>query len=133
MFTQSFAAADLILATLRGSDGCVLIPTDSAGRVLELALTLDEIWAREKFDRVYPLVLISDVARAVAEAAQSQLEWMSDSVGKVGEAGMTGLHTTVNLVIHTRMHCLASAVAAWFRLPVQWCARLWYPKTIPVA
>ncbi len=38
-------------------------------------------WCR--YDRVYPLVWISDVCRQVAEAAQSQLEWMSDSVGKV--------------------------------------------------
>jgi hypothetical protein len=29
-------------------------------------------------------VWISDVSRQVAEAAQSQLEWMAESVGKVG-------------------------------------------------
>eukprot|EP00983_Pelagomonas_calceolata_P034858 1091683-Pelagomonas_calceolata.AAC.3 len=37
-----------------------------------------------RLDRVYPLVMLSDVSKAVAEAAQSQLEFMSDSVGKVG-------------------------------------------------
>lgn len=37
-----------------------------------------------RYDRVYPLALVSPVSKAVAEAARSQLEWMSDSVGKVG-------------------------------------------------
>jgi len=39
--------------------------------------------ALRRLDRVYPLVMLSDVSKAVAEAAQSQLEFMSDSVGKV--------------------------------------------------
>ncbi|KAJ9518636.1 hypothetical protein QJQ45_018676, partial [Haematococcus lacustris] len=73
---------DCVLATLRGADGSVLLPTDCAGRALELALLLDEFWAREKYDRVYPLVWVSETCRAVADAAQSQLEWMADSVGK---------------------------------------------------
>jgi hypothetical protein len=37
-----------------------------------------------RYGRIYPLVWISDVSRQVAEAAQSQLEWMAESVGKVG-------------------------------------------------
>ncbi|KAL6765646.1 beta-lactamase-like protein [Haematococcus lacustris] len=76
---------DCVLATLRGADGSVLLPTDCAGRALELALLLDEFWAREKYDRVYPLVWVSETCRAVADAAQSQLEWMADSVGKAFE------------------------------------------------
>eukprot|EP00983_Pelagomonas_calceolata_P034857 1091683-Pelagomonas_calceolata.AAC.2 len=40
--------ADVIMATLRGSDGSVLIPCDASGRVLEVALLLDAFWAREK-------------------------------------------------------------------------------------
>lgn len=42
-----FFCTDVLVATLRG-DGCVLIPCDSAGRLLELALLLDEFWAQEK-------------------------------------------------------------------------------------
>ncbi|KAF5840625.1 beta-lactamase-like protein, partial [Dunaliella salina] len=76
---------DVIMATLRGSDGSVLIPCDASGRVLEVALLLDAFWAREKLDRVYPLIMLSDVSKAVADAAQSQLEFMSDSVGKAFE------------------------------------------------
>jgi len=37
------------MATLRGSDGSVLIPCDASGRVLEVALLLDAFWAREKW------------------------------------------------------------------------------------
>ena len=36
------------MSTLRG-DGCVLVPVDAAGRVLELLLLLEEFWAREKW------------------------------------------------------------------------------------
>jgi hypothetical protein len=36
-----------------------------------------------RLDRVYPLVMLSEVSKAVAEAAQAQLEFMSDSVGRV--------------------------------------------------
>jgi len=44
----SLTCADVIMATLRGSDGSVLIPCDASGRVLEIALLLDAFWAREK-------------------------------------------------------------------------------------
>lgn len=36
-----------MIATLRG-DGNVLIPVDAAGRVLEVALLLEEFWVQEK-------------------------------------------------------------------------------------
>jgi hypothetical protein len=41
------SCAEVILSTLRG-DGSVLIPVDAAGRMLEVALLLDEFWAQEK-------------------------------------------------------------------------------------
>ncbi|KAG1678052.1 hypothetical protein FOA52_000848 [Chlamydomonas sp. UWO 241] len=68
---------EVIIATLRG-DGCVLIPVDTAGRVLEVALLLEEFWAQEKM--AYPLVLLSHTGSAVLEQAQQQLEWMSDHI-----------------------------------------------------
>ena len=40
-------AAELIMATLRG-DGSVLIPVDAAGRMLEVALLLEEFWGQEQ-------------------------------------------------------------------------------------
>lgn len=39
--------AEVVISTLRG-DGCVLIPVDAAGRMLEVAMLLDEFWSQEK-------------------------------------------------------------------------------------
>ncbi len=39
--------AEVVVATLRG-DGSVLIPVDAAGRMLEVALLLEEFWDQEK-------------------------------------------------------------------------------------
>eukprot|EP00955_Chlamydomonas_euryale_P090530 364553-Chlamydomonas_euryale.AAC.4 len=39
---------EVVVATLRG-DGNVLVPVDAAGRVLEVALLLEEFWAHEKW------------------------------------------------------------------------------------
>eukprot|EP00798_Chlamydomonas_sp_ICE-L_P030011 gene30011-18086_t len=77
------AFLEVVLATLRG-DGTVLIPIDTSGRVLELALFLDEFWARERM--VYPLVLLSDMAPTVIDFSKQQLEWMSEQIGKAFES-----------------------------------------------
>jgi cleavage and polyadenylation specificity factor subunit 2 len=44
---RSAALLDAVMATLRG-DGNVLLPVDSAGRVLELVLLLDRHWQEHK-------------------------------------------------------------------------------------
>lgn len=50
---------DTTMKTLRG-DGNVLLPTDTAGRVLELLLTLDQHWAYELllYDRCIMLLTV---------------------------------------------------------------------------
>lgn len=69
-----------ILKTLRNS-GNVLIAVDTAGRVLELAHMLDQLW--QKHDSglmVYSLALLNNVSYNVVEFAKSQVEWMSDKI-----------------------------------------------------
>jgi cleavage and polyadenylation specificity factor subunit 2 len=44
---RSAALVDTVLSTLR-ADGNVLLPVDSAGRVLELVLLLDKYWTQHK-------------------------------------------------------------------------------------
>lgn len=51
---------DAVLSTLRG-DGSVLVPVDTAGRVLELVLLLERAWADARL--TYPLVLLSPMVR----------------------------------------------------------------------
>ncbi|XP_066244891.1 probable cleavage and polyadenylation specificity factor subunit 2 [Euwallacea similis] len=69
-----------ILQTLR-SNGNVLIAVDTAGRVLELAHMLDQLWRNKDSGLLtYSLALISNVAYNVVEFAKSQIEWMSDKL-----------------------------------------------------
>jgi len=66
------------MTTLK-NEGNVLLPTDTAGRVLELLLTLDKHWAYYRLTQ-YGLVLLDKQAYNTIEFAKSQLEWMSASI-----------------------------------------------------
>lgn len=71
-----------ILQTLR-SNGNVLIAVDAAGRVLELALMLDQLWRNKEYGlNAYSLAVLSNVSYNVFEFAKSQIEWMSDKMMK---------------------------------------------------
>jgi hypothetical protein len=70
-----------LLTTLRGGGNC-LIPTDSAGRVLELALVLDQCWHAQRPAAPGSLVLLSSQVHNVTLAASSLLEWMNEKVSK---------------------------------------------------
>jgi cleavage and polyadenylation specificity factor subunit 2 len=60
--------------------GNVLLPTDSAGRLLELSVVLDQHWDLNKDLRKYTLVVLTNVAFNTFEFAKSELEWMNESV-----------------------------------------------------
>ncbi|KAG2388686.1 hypothetical protein C9374_000125 [Naegleria lovaniensis] len=64
-------------------DGNVLMPVETAGRVLELMLILEEEWKR-KPDQLgnFELILLTNVAYRTIDFAAHQLEWMSDSIMK---------------------------------------------------
>ncbi|KAI1286060.1 Cleavage and polyadenylation specificity factor subunit 2 [Halotydeus destructor] len=71
-----------ILATLR-KGGNVLVSVDTAGRVLELAYMLDQLWrSPDSGLGAYSLALLSTVSFNVIEFAKSQVEWMSDKIMK---------------------------------------------------
>lgn len=70
---------DAILKTLRG-DGNVLLPVDTAGRVLELVLILEQYW--EQHHLTYPIFFLTYVSSSTVDYAKSFLEWMSDSIAK---------------------------------------------------
>eukprot|EP00877_Chromochloris_zofingiensis_P014690 jgi/Chrzof1/9475/Cz04g04140.t1 len=76
------ALLDSIMSTLR-ADGSVLMPVDTAGRVLELVLLLDSYWQEHRL--LYPLVLLNYVAFTTLEFARSQLEWMNDAINRTFE------------------------------------------------
>lgn len=70
--THLFLTAN-VMETLRG-DGNVLIAVDTAGRVLELAQLLDQIWrTKDAGLGVYPLALLNNVSYNVVEFSKSQV------------------------------------------------------------
>lgn len=75
---------DSTIETLR-NEGNVLFPIDTAGRILELLLILDQHWISNKSLSSYPIIALTNVAFNTIEFAKSQLEWMSDSVMKAFE------------------------------------------------
>jgi len=71
-----------ILATLR-NNGNVLVCVDTAGRVLELAQLVDQVWSNKDSGLLaYSLALLNNVAYNVNEFAKSQIEWMSEKLMK---------------------------------------------------
>ncbi|KAJ1694426.1 hypothetical protein LUZ63_011124 [Rhynchospora breviuscula] len=70
---------DAILRVLR-ADGTVLLPVDTAGRVLELILILEQYWAQQHLS--FPIFFLTNVASSTVEYVKSFLEWMSDSIAK---------------------------------------------------
>lgn len=70
---------DAILKTLK-LDGNVLLPVDTAGRVLELILILEQYWAQHHLS--YPIYFLTYVASSTVDYAKSFLEFMSDAIAK---------------------------------------------------
>lgn len=71
-----------ILQTLR-NNGNVLVTVDTAGRVLELAHMLEQLWKNKESGLLaYSLALLNNVCYNVVEFAKSQIEWMSDRLMK---------------------------------------------------
>eukprot|EP00794_Sanderia_malayensis_P003077 gene3078-3542_t len=69
-------------------DGNVLLAVDTAGRVLELAQLLDQLWRTPESGLcAYSLCLLNNVSYNVVEFAKSQVEWMSDRMMKTFEGG----------------------------------------------
>ncbi|XP_071079968.1 cleavage and polyadenylation specificity factor subunit 2-like [Haliotis cracherodii] len=74
-----------ILQTMR-NDGNVLVAVDTAGRMLELAQLLDQMWrSAESGLSPYSLALLNNVSFNVVEFAKSQVEWMSDKIMRAFE------------------------------------------------
>lgn len=60
-----------------------MIVIDTAGRVLELAHLLDQLWSNADAGlSTYNLVMMSHVASSVVQFAKSQLEWMNEKLFK---------------------------------------------------
>uniref|UniRef100_A0A182T530 Cleavage and polyadenylation specificity factor subunit 2 n=1 Tax=Anopheles maculatus TaxID=74869 RepID=A0A182T530_9DIPT len=91
-----------ILQTLR-NNGNVLVTVDTAGRGVELAHMLDQLWKnKESGLMAYSLALLNNVSYNVVEFAKSQIEWMSDKLMKSFEGARNNPFTFKHLrLCHT--------------------------------
>ena len=69
--------AEVVIATLRG-DGNVLVRVDTSGRVLELALFLDEYWARERCEGAAHVNLEAEFGCLAGQAVFLSLDQMAE-------------------------------------------------------
>lgn len=76
-----------ILNTLRG-DGNIMVCSDTAGRMLELAHLLEGVWRHETSGLFsYSIALLNNVSISVIDFAKSQVEWMCDKIVQSFETG----------------------------------------------
>lgn len=87
---------DAITRTLM-MNGKVLLPVDSAGRVLELLLILEQHWTQHHLS--YPIFFLTYVASSTVEYVKSFLEWMSDSIAKSFEHSRDNAFTLKNVTL----------------------------------
>ncbi|XP_022764729.1 cleavage and polyadenylation specificity factor subunit 2-like isoform X2 [Durio zibethinus] len=78
-YSQNYLLSDTISKTLEAG-GNVLLPVDTAGRVLELLLVLEENWSFKSLD--FPIFFLTYVASSTIDYVKSFLEWMSDAIAK---------------------------------------------------
>lgn len=70
------ALLDQVHRTLT-SGHSVLVPVDSAARLLEVLVLLDQHWAFAYQHQRFPLCLVSHIGQEVVERARTLMEWMS--------------------------------------------------------
>lgn len=77
---------DSLLGPLRAG-GSVLVPVETAGRVLELLQVIDAHWASHRLP--FPVIFLSHQSRRVLDLSKGMLEWMSQSLTRVFEQDRT--------------------------------------------
>nr|CAB3456570.1 unnamed protein product [Digitaria exilis] len=88
------------LVKVLASGGSVLLPVDTAGRVLELLLILDKYWGDRRLE--YPIYFLTNVSTSTVDFVKSFLEWMGDHIAKSFESSRANafLLKKVTLIIN---------------------------------
>ncbi|CAN6171963.1 unnamed protein product [Urochloa humidicola] len=88
------------LVKVLGTGGSVLLPVDTAGRVLELLLILDKYWGDRRLE--YPIYFLTNVSTSTVDYVKSFLEWMGDHIAKSFESNRANafLLKKVTLIIN---------------------------------
>lgn len=89
---------EIISKTLEGG-GNVLLPVDTAGRVLELLLVLEENWSLKSLN--FPIYFVTYVSASTIDYVKSFLEWMSDAIAKSFETSRDNAFLLKNIKLLT--------------------------------
>ncbi|KAI9160425.1 hypothetical protein LWI28_007987 [Acer negundo] len=87
---------DSVSKTLKAG-GNVLLPVDTAGRVLELILILEDYWAEQSLN--YPIYFLTYVSSSTIDYVKSFLEWMGDSITKSFETSRDNAFLLKNVTL----------------------------------
>ncbi|CAI5523619.1 unnamed protein product [Closterium sp. Naga37s-1] len=78
--------AEAISSTV-GEGGSVLMPVDTGGRVLELLVHLEQLWAAQGWE--VPVVVATGESYSMVEGAKAMLEWLNPSTARHFDAQRT--------------------------------------------
>ncbi|XVF12513.1 hypothetical protein REPUB_Repub08aG0125000 [Reevesia pubescens] len=92
---------DIISKTLEAA-GNVLLPVNTAGRVLELLLVLEEYWSLKSLN--FPIFFLTFVSLSTIDYVKSFLEWMSDAIAKSFETSREVVSFSLKLLILAILH-----------------------------
>ncbi|KAF2069615.1 hypothetical protein CYY_009063 [Polysphondylium violaceum] len=97
---------DTMRQTLR-SNGNVLLPVDTAGRVLELLLCIESYWSQNRLG-LYDVVFLNHETSNICEFAKSQLEFMSAAASIKFEQRNENVFSFRNIKLCNSIHELDS-------------------------
>jgi len=88
------------LESVVSAGGNALLPIDSAGRVIELAVQLSDIWASSTILSKASLIVLSEFSGGTFRFARSMIEYMSDEVVKRFDVSRENLFDFKNKPLH---------------------------------
>ena len=115
--------------------GSVLIPVDTAGRLIELTVQLHKAWESDSELSKFPLIIMHPLSSSTFDFARSMIEWMSDEVVKNFDISRDNLFLFKHVkhiqsikaldAIHSPVLVLASSVTMQIgfsrEIFVRWC------------
>jgi cleavage and polyadenylation specificity factor subunit 2 len=78
---QASIFCSAVVRALRNRGGHVIVPVDTASRVLELLILLEQHWREKRL--TYPIAFLAKCAPSILEKARIQLEFLSEKLQQV--------------------------------------------------
>ena len=103
--TQNSKPSDIVdhIRRVTALKGNVLIPVDTAGRLIELSVHLNEAWQNDSSLSQIPLIILHQLSSRTFDFARSMIEWMSDEVVKRFDISRENLFIFKNIKLYQSM------------------------------